>query len=78
MTISFHIFPTIPPNAIIDQYGFKPNISTTVAIIDITNYVCVLLETNKYVRCLMVDFSKAFDSVDHLTLIQKLKELNHC
>ena len=35
-----------------------------------------MLETNKYVRCLTIDFSKAFDSVDHLTLIQKLKVLN--
>ena len=35
-----------------------------------------MLETNKYVRCLTIDLSKAFDSVDHLTLIEKLKVLN--
>ena len=35
-----------------------------------------MLETNKYVYCLTIDFSKAFDSVNHLTLIQKLKVLN--
>ena len=35
-----------------------------------------MLETNKYEHCLTIDFSKAFDSVDHLTLIQKLKGLN--
>ena len=27
-------------------------------------------------RCLLIDFTKAFDSVDHLTLIVKLKNLN--
>ena len=35
-----------------------------------------MLEDNKYVRCLQIDFSKAFDSVDHLTLVSKLKALN--
>ena len=37
-----------------------------------------MLEDNKYVRCLrlLIDFSKAFDSVDYLTLINKLKALN--
>ena len=35
-----------------------------------------MLETNKFVRFLMIEFSKAFDSVDHLSLIQKLKALN--
>ena len=27
-------------------------------------------------RCLLIDFSKAFDSVDHLTLVSRLKVLN--
>ena len=35
-----------------------------------------MLEDNKYVRCLLIDFSKAFDSVDHLNLVSKLKALN--
>ena len=35
-----------------------------------------MIETNKYVRCLLIDFSKAFDSVDHLIVINKLKALN--
>ena len=35
----------------------------------------MLLEINKCVRCLLIDFSKAFDSVDHIILINKLKSL---
>ena len=34
-----------------------------------------MLETNSYVRCLLVDFSKAFDTVDHVVLIDKLDKL---
>ena len=36
----------------------------------------MLLEENTYVRCLLIELTKAFDSVDHLTLIVKLKNLN--
>ena len=54
----------------------KPTGSTTAAIINITHAVTVMLESNKYVRCLLVDFSKAFDSVDHLALVKKLKRYN--
>ena len=35
-----------------------------------------MLEDSKYVRCLLIDFSKAFDSVDHLVLINKLIKFN--
>ena len=35
-----------------------------------------MFQENKYVRCLLIDFTKAFDSVDHLTLIVKLKDRN--
>ena len=34
-----------------------------------------MLEENKYIRCLLIDFSKAFVSVNHLLLISKLKLL---
>ena len=47
-----------------DEYGFKPTGSTTSALIDITNTVSIMLEDSTYVRFLLIDFSKAFDSVD--------------
>ena len=60
--------------AMTDQYAYKPTGNTTCAVIDITHTVGKLLETNRYVRCIMLDFSKAFDTVDHLILLQKLEQ----
>ena len=31
-----------------------------------------MLESNQYVRCVLIDFSKAFDTVDHMILARKL------
>ena len=35
-----------------------------------------MLENNNYVMCLMIDFSKAFDTVDHVLLLNKLVQLD--
>ena len=34
-----------------------------------------MLEDNDFVRCIFVDYSKAFDCVDHLLLFEKLLKL---
>ena len=69
------LLPAIPPEALRDQYAFKPTGSTTAALVFFMHRVTKLLEDNNYVRCLMVDFSKAFDMVDHVILIRKLINL---
>ena len=33
----------------------------------------MLLESNQYIRCVLIDFSKAFDMVDHAILARKLQ-----
>ena len=71
-----HILPAMLIDDLRDQYGFKPIGRTTAAIINITHAVTVMPESNKYVRCLLVDFFKAFDSVDHLVSVNKLKRYN--
>jgi hypothetical protein len=58
-----------------DQYAFKPTGSTNCALISCINSVVQMLEENNYVRCLMVDFAKAFDTVDHAIVITKLNTL---
>jgi hypothetical protein len=59
-----------------DQYAFKPTGSTNCALIDCFDFVTSMLECNNYVRCLLIDFSKAFDVVDHAVIIRKLKVLD--
>jgi len=59
-----------------DQIGFRPTGSTTCALVYLTHHVTEILETNSYIRCLCVDFSKAFDVVDHNILPAKLAQLH--
>ena len=58
-----------------DQFAFKPTGSTTNALIYLMHHVPPLLENSAYVRCLMIDFSKAFDVVNHVVLLSKLEPL---
>jgi len=57
---------------------FKPTGSCTAALFQFTHHASLVLETNhnSLVRCLAAAFSKAFDSVDHATLLSKLVHLN--
>jgi len=68
--------PAIPAENIEDQYAYKNTGSTTAALVHFVHRVTKMLEQNAYVRCLMIDFSKAFDSVDHVILMSKLTQLN--
>ena len=74
---SLWLRPSIPVDSTVDQYAFKPTGSTTCALVSFIQDIVHMLENiNSYVRCLMVDFSKAFDTVDHVILIRKLQALN--
>jgi hypothetical protein len=68
--------PAITPELISDQFAFRPTGSTTCALAYFMHHVTRMLETNAYVRCLLIDFSKAFDVVDHVVLIDKLSKLD--
>jgi len=67
---------SIPVDSTVDQYVFKPTGSTTCALVSLIHDIVHMLENNFYVRRLIVDFSKAFDTVDHMILIRKLQALN--
>ena len=41
----------------------------------ILHHVTEMLERSVFVRCLLVDFSKAFDVVDHTDLLAKLSQI---
>jgi hypothetical protein len=59
-----------------DQYAYRPTGSTTCAFVHLLHKVTLLLENCNYVRCLLIDFSKAFDIVNRTLLLQKMKSLN--
>ena len=62
----------LPSDLFVDQFGFRATGSTTCALINITHVASQLFENNMYVRCHIIDFTKAFDTIDHLLLLKKL------
>lgn len=76
LVVTKWLLPSIPPELIDDQFGFRPTGSTECALTFLIHQVASMLETAKYVRCLMIDFSKAFDTVDHAILFDKLTNLS--
>jgi len=55
------------------QYGFRTNMSTDNAIYQLTNNILEALDSKQLVRGIFCDLSKAFDCVDHETLLNKLE-----
>lgn len=74
------IYPAIlkpPPTlSFSDQFAYRPTGSTNAAIISILHIVTHLLVTNPYVIVIAIDFSKAFDTVRHRTLLEKMSQLD--
>ena len=55
------------------QFGFRSNHSTTHALLDVTEYTYNALDEENYVIGAYIDLKKAFDSVSHEILLQKLQ-----
>jgi hypothetical protein len=79
LVVRSYIYPALlmPPPALSfsDQYAFRPTGSTTAAIISFLHTITNLLTTNPYVVVYGLDFSKAFDTVRHATLLEKIAML---
>ena len=71
-----YLLPALPSDQVLDQFAYKPTGSTTAALIAITHHISRLLESSSYVRCILIDYSKAFDTINHPILFQKLLQLN--
>ena len=54
------------------QYKFWKLYSTAMALIEITDNIKRLLDEKNYVIWIFVDFTEAFDTVDHGILLRKL------
>jgi len=56
-----------------NQYGFRLNHSTYMAVIDTYDKITQALDENKYAVGISSDLSKAFDTVYHSILLKKLE-----
>ena len=54
------------------QFGFCSNYSTNHALLSITERIKDLVDSGKYVCGVFVDLEKAFETVNHKILIEKL------
>ena len=54
------------------QFGFQLNMSTNNALMSITENIQTQLDKGKYCTGVFDDLKKAFDTVDHNKLLQKL------
>ena len=75
LVVKNYLTPLLKSSSFRDQYAYKPTGSTVCALVDFTYRIHTLLESNRYVRCVLIDFTKAFDMVDHVILARKLYRL---
>ena len=56
------------------QYGFRKLYSTSLALIEFTDNIIKYLDEGYYCISVFVDLTKAFDTVDHTILLEKLDQ----
>lgn len=74
--VNKYILPILPADRLADQFAYRPTCSTTAALVALDHHVARHLESTSYVRCLTIDYSKAFDCISHPILFNKLLNLN--
>ena len=55
------------------QHGFRPGRSCLSSLLDVFDTIMHMLDSNSSVDMVYLDFSKAFDKVDHGILLHKLR-----
>lgn len=67
-----HVFFNIKHLLSLNQHGFYEKRSTISNLIHITDFLSTNMDKNTQVDVIYTDFSKAFDKVDHIILLEKL------
>ena len=72
-----HVYNHFKDNFLISmwQSGFLPGSSTVTQLIELYNTFCTAVSSNKEIRIVFLDISKAFDRVWHQGLLFKLKKM---
>lgn len=65
--------PQIDSTIIDQQFGFRSGRSTELNLLSYTDFILLALEKGSQVHAIYTDFAKAFDKVNHPTLLSKLK-----
>ena len=64
-------------NCLLDgrQHGFRKGHSTASAVMEVTQFLYEKMDRAEYVHCAFIDYSKAFDTLNHDVLCKKLTRL---
>ena len=71
IAISFNYGP--PKSEQYAQHGFRSNHSCVMQLITLTEDISFALDNHKQTDIILLDFSKAFDTVPHQRLLTKLR-----
>jgi retron-type reverse transcriptase len=72
-----HFYNYLTENKILtsNQFGFRPKLSTSTALAFFTDNILENADNGLITAFVFLDFSKAFDTVDHAILLCKLKSV---
>ena len=60
------------------QHGFRRDHSTVSALFELSQFIYDKVDNKEYVCCIYIDYSKAFDTLDHDILCKKLEKYGLC